>query len=220
MLVLLVASGLHGSAQQRPSRRPPTEREQERETPTEQQHERKIAELAVQESDPEALRIAVPQECARIRPDVQIHDAPDNFNPPGAPVTLSTALTNWLNTNNFPRKGYDDRRENTFFADSFRLRNCRVCYATLEVRVRHYTDIWSNDSITVGVAPFYNAPGLKFIHTGLWSPPGPNPKTLTYALPAAALNSFLMSGQMPSTLDVSMQDDTDVDYAKLSVYYH
>lgn len=208
-LVLLAATGLPGAAQQLNARKQSAE-----------QQERKIAELPTQELNPEALRIAVPRECERIRPEVQTHDVPDNFNPPGAPVALSPDLTNWLNVNNVPRKGFDDKRVNMLFADSFRLRSCRICHATLEIQVRHYKDIWTNDSITIGAAPFNSAPGVKLISTGIWTPPGTNPKVLTYALPVGALNNYLMTGPVPPFLDVVTQDDTDVDYAKLSVWYY
>lgn len=210
VLVLFVASGLPGIAQQLPARQRPTDREEER----------KIFELPPREFQPEVVAFRVPRECARIRPEIQVHDGPDNFMSPGTPVTLSPALTNWLNAHNFSRKGYDDARLNIFFADSFRLRSCRVCYATLELRVRHYQDVWTNDGITVGAAPFNTSPGVSLVSAAIWNPTTPNPKTLTYTLPAAALNSLLMTGPMPSWLDVAAQDDTNFDYAKLSVWYY
>jgi hypothetical protein len=210
VLALLVVSGLPGAAQQLPSRQQPADREEER----------KIAVMPAQELQPELVSVKVPQECERIRPEVQMHDSPDNFKPPGAPVVLNPALTSWLNVHNFPRKGYDDPRINIFFADSFKLRSCRICYATLEVSVRHYQDNWGNDGITVGAAPFNTSPGVILVNAAIWNPTTPNPKTLTYALPAAALNSLLMTGPMPPWLDVVAQDDTDLDYARLSVWYY
>jgi hypothetical protein len=211
VLILLVASGLTGTAQQ-----PTTTRQQ----PTAQQEKPLIPEPAeLRELNPEALRIAVPRECMGIRPDVQAHDVADTFNPPGAPLTLSSALAAYLSGK--PVKGYDDKRVNMIFADSFKLRNCRVCYATLEVGVRHDQDLWTNDTITVGAAPFTASPGTYFIYSGIWSPPTPNPKTLTFALPTAALNSYLFStSTVPTSLDVVAQDDTNFDYAKLSVWYY
>jgi hypothetical protein len=213
VLSLLVALGVSGTAQQ-PTQPQPREQEQQR-------LERPIPGLVLQELSPEALQVAVPQACMGIKPVVQIHDVADNFSPPGNPVSLSQALTNFLNANNWPRKGYDDKRTNMFFADSFSLKNCRVCYATLETRVRHYQDVWTNDNITIGAAPFNSSPGIALIYTGLWNPPVPNPKTLTYVLPTTALNSYLFNTPtMPTYLDVIAQDDTDFDYAKLSVWYY
>jgi hypothetical protein len=211
VLALLVASGLPGAAQQLPSRQ---------QQPADREEERKIAVMPPQELRPEVVAVKVPQECERIRPEVQMHDGPDNFKPPGNPVTLNPALTNWLNAHNFSWKGYDDPRVNIFFADSFRLRSCRVCYATLEVGVRHYQDVWGNDGISIGAAPFDTSPGVRIVNAAVWNPATPNPKTLTFALSAAALNSLLMTGPMPPWLDVAAQDDTDFDYAKLSVWYY
>lgn len=211
VFLLLVAFGLPGIAQQ------PTTRQQQ---PVQQQ-ELQIPELAIQELDSETLRIRVPRECERIKPDVQRHDIPDNFNPAGSAVTLSPALTNFLSGRNISPKGYDDPRVNRVFADSFKLGCCRICYATLEVRVKHYADLWTNDILTAGVAPFNPLPGVKFISTGIWNPPGTNPKTMTYALPTASLNSYNTSTcRSPSFLDVVAQDDTDFDYATLSVWYY
>ncbi len=158
-----------------------------------------------------------------IRPEVQTHDGADNFKPPGTPLTLSPALTSFLNGLNLTPKGYDDNHINKVFADTFRLRSCKVCFATLEVRIRHDQDIWTNDTLTVGNAPFNTSPGVNIFYTSLWSPPGTNPKSPTFVLPAAALNNYigsLMGGSAQPWLDVIAQDDTDFDYAKLSVWYY
>jgi len=213
VLSLLVALGLSGAAQQ------PREQQQSKEQ--EQRLERPMPGLVLQELSPEALNAAVPPACKGIQPVVEIHDVADKFNAPGNPVSLSPALTNFLNANNLPRKGYDDKRVNIVFADSFRLRNCRVCYATLETRIQHYQDNWTNDTITIGAAPFNSSPGVVLFYTGLWNQLVPNPKPLTYVLPTAALNNYLFTTPtMPTYLDVIAQDDTDFDYAKLSVWYY
>lgn len=209
VLILLVASGLTVTAQQQS--RP-------RQEPTVQQEKPLIPELAApRELSPEARRIAVPRECVGIRPEVQMHDVADNFNPQGTPVTLSAALAAYLSGK--PLKGYDDNRVNMIFADSFKLRSCRVCYATLELGVKHYQDIWTNDILYVQAAP-YSPNGISFIYANLWAPTDPNPKPLSFALPTAALNSYLMTGPLQPSLDVFMQDDSDVDFAKLTVWYY
>lgn len=210
VLVLLVASGLTGTAQQQPPR--------PRQEPTVQQ-ERPIIELAApRELNREAIRIDVPRECRGIRPDVQTHDVADAFKPPGASATLSPSLAAYLSGK--PVKGYDDNRVNMIFADSFKLRSCRVCYATLEVGVRHDQDIWTNDMLYVQGAP-YTPSGVSFIYAGIWNPVGTNPKPLTFALPTAALNNYLFSTSIiPGWLDVFAQDDTNFDYATLSVWYY
>jgi hypothetical protein len=218
-LAILAASGLQGVARQQEERRLPAQTPQEgRIVP---QQERPIIEIQAQPAGEEAARVAVPRECMSAKPDVQTHDVPDRFAPPGSGLSLSPTLTSYLAGLNLTPKGYDDPSVNKVFADSFRLRSCRVCYATLEVRVRYLPDAWNNDTITAGVAPF-NSPGTLFMYTGLWSLGGPNPspKTATFALSAAALNQHLMGGPVPSFLDLIAQDDTDFDYAKLSVWYY
>ncbi|HEX8723613.1 MAG TPA: hypothetical protein VF736_23555 [Pyrinomonadaceae bacterium] len=217
ILALLVASGLHGAAQQQPVRRLPTE-QQDRRVVTGQQ-ERQIIEVPAEKINPDAASVAVPRECARIRPDVQTHDTADKFAPPGSPLTLSPTLTSFLAGRNLTPKGYDDPRVNMVFADSFRLRSCRVCYATLEVGIRHDRDIWDNDTITAGIAPF-NPPGVLFMYSQLWNPAGANPKSSTFVLSTAAMNNHIMNGSMPLYMDLITQDDSDHDYATLSVWYY
>ncbi len=224
MLLLIVALSTSGIAQEQRIRQqqqqlpdcPPLEQiPDRREKPL-------ISGLAMaRELNQENLRIALPRECRGIRPDVQTHDAADNFNPPGNPVTLSPMLANYLSSLNLTPKGYDDDSYNKVFADSFKLRNCRVCYARLEVRVRHCGDLWNNDTITVGAAPFNSAPGLILSYGNIWTPPTPNPKTLSFTLSTAALNQYLSSTTtMPTFLDLITQDDSDVDQATLSVWYY
>jgi hypothetical protein len=232
VFTLLVTSTFIGTAQQTRTPRPPV-----------QQEERQLPELASQEIDPEAFRGKVPKQCKGIRPHVQTHDANDNFNPPGNPVTLSPALAAYASGK--LAKGYDDKRIDRWFFDSFKIRSCRVCYATLEVRVKHELEkqigddtgighgsdktaaltSFYNDNIIVGGAPF-SPPPLKVLSMDIWPPLNPNPpltnpKVMTFALPVNALNNYLMSGSVPPTsLDIVVQDDTDVDYVTLSVWYY
>jgi hypothetical protein len=222
VLVLLVASDSQGIAQQQTARLLPARPQQEGRTVARPQQERPIIEVQAQPVSAEAARVAVPRECGRTSPEVQTHDVPDKFTPPGSPLSLSPVLTSFLAGHNLTPKGYDDPRVNMVFADSFRLRSCRICYATLEVGVRYSQDLWINDTITAGVAPFNNAPGAIFMYGGLWNQNGanPNPKSATFALSAAALNQYVMTGSVPSFLDVIAQDDSDFDYAKLSVWYY
>lgn len=222
VLVLLVAVSLSSTAQE------PRTRPQE----PAQQEELQIKELAVQQVDAETLRIAVPPGCKGIVPVVQIHgNELDNFNTPD-PGTLSPALTGYLTGLGITPKGYDEATINKVFADSFKLKGCRVCYATLEVRVRHQPGQWSlnapnysNDTILAGAAPFTPAlPDLRFIGpAGIWTATNPNPKVVTFGIAPidiTSLNTYLGTGPMPPFLDVIAQDDTDFDYAKLSVWYY
>ena len=196
-LLLLVAFSLSGTAQQ-----PTTQVRQ----PLESQ-EPQLRELAVQELDSETLRIAVPRECAGIKPVVQTHTA----------VSLSPALASYLSGKSV--KGYNNTAVNKFFGDSFKLQSCRVCYATIAVNVQHYGDVWPNDSLTVGVAPFGS--GNVFVSGAIWAPATPNPKTITWALNPGLLNTYLMSGSLPPKyVDLVAQDDTNFHSATLSVWYY
>jgi len=196
VFLLLVAFSLSGIAQQ-----PTTQQRQ----PLEQQ-EPQLPELRVQQLSSETLRIAVPRECAGITPDVQTHNA-----------SPSAALLAYIGTH--ARKGYNNPAVNTYFGDSFKLHNCRVCYATITAKVQHGGDVWTNDSLTVGVAPF-GGPATVFVSGLIW-PPNTNPTTLTWVVPAVPLTTYLMSGSLPPKyLDVFAQDDTDFHSATLSVWYY
>lgn len=212
---LLVSLASSGIAQEQPA-------EQQRTAATAQKGELRIPELASQEPNPESVRPKVPRECAGSKPDVQTHSSS---------ATLSPALTSFLSSHNLSHKSYGDAHINTVFADSFKLRNCRVCYATLEVVVKHGAGTYqagasdfSNDTITVGVAPFTpSTPPARFVSAQIWTATTPNPKTLTYALsPPAALSNhiFTGAGTPPAYLDIVAQDDTEIVSCKLSVWYY
>lgn len=197
-LALLLSLSLSGTAQQSP-------RQQQQ---VQQQEERPQPELAVQQIDAETLRIALPRECKGIVPVVQTHNSG-----PGSP---STALLSFMGTH--ARKGFNNPAVNTYFGDSFKLKSCRVCYATIEANVEHYGDTWSNDSLTVGAAPF--GTGNRFVSAYIW-PPNTNPKTFTWVLNAALLNTYLMSGSQPPTdVDAYAQDDSNFHSLKLTVWYY
>jgi hypothetical protein len=199
LLTSIVATGLICFAQQQERPREPAQEERQ-----------PIPELQ-RLSQTQLLAVEVPRECARLKPVVQMHDVADKFTPPGTSLTLSGPLTGFLNGHGLQPKGYDDPRINKVFADSFKLGNCKVCYATLEVNVRHYGDIWSNDTLTAGAASStgFTSP---LLYTQIW-PNGPH----TYSLPPNGLNQLIFSGQ---DLDVIAQDDSDFDFMKLTVWYY
>ncbi|HEV7744096.1 MAG TPA: hypothetical protein VGO56_03780 [Pyrinomonadaceae bacterium] len=197
---LLVSLSLSGTAQQSPR--------QQQQLQVQQQEERPQPELAVQQIDAEALRIIVPPACKGLVPVVQIHNSG-----PGNP---SAALLAFMGGH--VRKGYNNPAVNTYFGDTFKIKSCRICYATIEANVEHYGDSWSNDSLTVGAAPF--GPGNRFVSAYIW-PPNTNPKTFTWVLNAALMNTYLMSGSQPPTdVDAYAQDDTNFHSLKLSVWYY
>jgi hypothetical protein len=70
----------------------------------------------------------------------------------------------------------------------------------------------------VGVAPFT----VHFAYGQIWTATMPNPKTATYSLQTtAALNNYIFNiNPPPPFVDIVVQDDTEVDYCKLSVWYY
>lgn len=183
--------------------------------PAERAEPLEVQEMSEQELVARQDLFRVPRACVGLKPVVETHDAADNFSPPGNPVTLSPELNAFVAGK--ATKGYDNPAVNTWFADSFRLRNCRVCYAVLQVRVRHYNlDTFSNDAVIAGLAP-YNNPNTNFVSVGLW----PGPQTKTYVLPTNTLNQYIMQDlPLPTYLDLRVQDDSDVDFARLLVWYY
>jgi hypothetical protein len=218
VFTFLVASTFIGTAQEKRAQQQPA-----------QQEEVQLPQLAQREQASEALSVKIPPECDKLKVDVQTHDVNDNFKPPGNPVSLSSLLSAFLSGK--PVKGYDDKRTDMIFADSFKLRSCRVCYATLEFRAQHQpgpfsatAPNYSNDNILAGAAPFTSA--LRFIGTtGIWSGSTPlitTPPVTLGITPGGLtnLNMYLATGTMPPYMDVIAQDDTDFDYMTLRVWYY
>jgi|SRR5215213_3446482 len=199
VFALLAAFGLSSNSAQQPTSRPKTIEQEEPQRP----------ELMIRQLDAETLRGAMPPECRRIKPIVQTHNN-------GTSVSPSTALLTFMGTH--AQKGYNNPAVNTYFGDSFRLQNCRVCYATIEAKVQHYADNWSNDSLTVGIAPFGS--NNVFVSGHIW-PPNTNPTTLTWVVPAGLLTTYVTTGSLPpKDVDVYAQDDTDFRSVTLSVWYY
>jgi hypothetical protein len=199
VFALLAAFGLSGSSAQQPTSRPKTIEQQEPQLP----------ELMIQQLNAETLPVAVPPECKGIKPIVQTHNSSTGVSP-------SAVLLSFMGTH--ARKGYNNPAVNTYFGDSFRLQNCRVCYATIEAKVQHYADIWNNDSLTVGVAPFGSS--NVFVSGNIW-PPNTNPTTLTRVVPAGLLTTYITTSSLPpKDLDVFAQDDTNFHSVTLSVWYY
>jgi len=111
------------------------------------------------------------------------------------------------------RKGYNNPAVNTYFGDSFKLQSCMVCYATIEAKAQHYGDVWTNDGLTAGVAPFGS--GRVFASGLIW------PTTFPWALSTGPLNAYISSPPGPGKyLDVFAQDDTNLNSVTLTVWYY
>lgn len=148
---------------------------------------------------------------------VYVHGQMDNFGGGPDPTTPSPALAAFLAP--LHPATYDVGQPNYNFGDSFQICGCKTCGGTLEIGVRktNPVDIPLNDGITVGVAPFT---GPRVVSQLVWAANDPPSKTLTINLDPAKLNEVLCA-QRTSTpwLDVYIQDDTVVDYIKLTILH-
>jgi hypothetical protein len=139
----------------------------------------------------------------------------DNFASPADPTHPSPALAAFIA--NLHPVGYDVDQPNHAFGDSFRLCACETCSARLEIRVKKtsHADNPKNDDIYVGVAPF--ATGQRIVDGRIWTTDSPEPpKTLTYDLDPAKLSALLCHEREP-WLDVYIEDDTVVDWMRLTI---
>lgn len=146
-----------------------------------------------------------------------IHGLQDNFTGGPEPTTLSPALAAFLAPLANPAT-YDYQKPNNHFGDSFQICGCRTCGGTLEIRVQRTNppNGSDNDGITVGVAPF----NAKIISAVIWAAGDPPVKTLTFNLDPGTLNDILCAQKTNSPwLDVYVQDDTTVDFIKLTILH-
>jgi hypothetical protein len=118
---------------------------------------------------------------------------------------------------------YDVPMDNGRFGDSFNLQNTRsVCYAIVQFRVKPTGDIPDNDALVFGhvdSTPAYtvvaqvNDPGaLAGIQTYALTPAG---------LAALSLQTGVNMDKAPSDsiLDVYMEDDSEIDFLRVFVWY-
>jgi hypothetical protein len=116
---------------------------------------------------------------------------------------------------------YDVPVNNGVFGDSFNLQNGRnVCHAVVSFRTRPTGDIPATDGLTIGhVGPG----GAPFNIVAQVIDPSAGPALKTYALTVAgrALLSAITSAASPldSILDVFLQDDAEIDFVRLWVWY-
>ncbi len=149
---------------------------------------------------------------------VYTHGKMDAFAPPDDPTTPSAALTAFLGAT---RSQYDTPGCNRHFGDSFPVSclRCQFCDAKVEIHLKPCAADSgpTNDDYVIGVAPF-TAAGT--IASGRIWPPGvtPSEKILVVTLPAAKLNALLCKAPRPGTLDVYVEDDTIVDWVRVTLY--
>ncbi|HEU4886278.1 MAG TPA: hypothetical protein VFV49_00220 [Thermoanaerobaculia bacterium] len=140
----------------------------------------------------------------------------DNFAGGLEPTSTSAALTAFLAAIP-PRSQYDETGCDKKFGETFRVCTCETCGGQLEIRVRRCApNAGSNDGYTIGIAPF--GPGKKVTGGTVWAPSDGLTKTLVIPLSATDLNKVLC-GNHASELDVYIQDDTIVDWMRLTLQH-
>ena len=153
---------------------------------------------------------------------------------------LSPRITNVISAKNWSVVGYDSSIADRFFIDSFRLGNCKVCYAEMTVQVRAIAGVTSdgdagNDALNILGGPDDNkspnygiSPLLQAFR--IWQTPTPPPnmpaaikgtsKTITFQIPANLLTDYIYKSNPNTPLDVLVQDDTQVRSMQISVWYY
>ena len=156
----------------------------------------------------------VPVGCTRNAS--QTIETPDNFTPPGPVPYVSPALTSFLAALPSTQQ-FDENKVDAAFGASFRIDADVVCSVQVDVGVRHgVAGGWTNDGITVGVAPFGSS-NPSFYSAVIWQAKDPSSKVLSFNLPAWQVSNYL-NGTVPP-IDVYLQDDTNVDFIKVSWTY-
>ena len=150
----------------------------------------------------------------------------DNFAAPLEPTSMSPGLAQFI-TQHYPTikpRQFDEPGCDRPFAMSCKLKKCCISYMKLEIRMKKEGCQYCNDAIYVGVAPF--AGPNMYLFNYLWcNPPcstpcntAASPITKTYVIPVAAHNAALCTPG-DRWLDIFIQDDTNIDYVKLYVWY-
>lgn len=155
---------------------------------------------------------------------------PDLFSGPDDPAYPSPNLVNYMNNQGGGIVDYDVPVHNGRFGDSFNLQNTRsVCYAVIQFRMRdngfgdatndalHIGHVENNGTFTtvaqvlfLGTPP--QTPGV--LHTYAFTPNGRNLLSLITGRDNPSTNTPL-----DSVLDIYLQDDTEIDFIMLWVWY-
>ena len=190
-----------------------------------------LLELKLPELSQEAPPVKVPQNCQNITPDVQKHGGK------GYVIEPSPALAQHLQKLAEKTKSYGEVGVDRQVVDSFKLKNCRVCHATIEYQVSQKGLGWESDTFVAAIAPFTD--GHKYFITPpnkcnanskrigcIWDKSAESDKeskTVTLEIEPSlltALNTYLATGSMPTYLDIRGEDDTTFDYITLRVWYY
>ncbi len=177
-----------------------------------------------------ATDAALKERCSRLsKADVQTK----NSNP-----SLSQRLMQVRTAKNWNVVGYNSSDYDRIFLDSFRLGNCKVCYAEMTVRVSSLNGATGdgdggNDALNILGIPDTTAPNFGYSPAlqsfRIWQPPTSAPnmpasagtsKTITFQVPANLLSEYIAKTSPNTPLDVLVQDDTAIQSMQLSVWYY
>jgi hypothetical protein len=141
----------------------------------------------------------------------------DSFAAPDDATTPSAGLLTFLGPSS---SQYDTTGCNRHFGDSFPIAaclRCKFCGGKVEIHLKPCNDSDpSNDNYVVGVAPF--GTGGTIASGRIWPTTTPAETTLVIDLPAAKLNQLFCKKKKPATLDVYVEDDTIVDWVRVTIY--
>jgi hypothetical protein len=141
----------------------------------------------------------------------------DAFATPDDPTTPSGALMTFLGPT---RSQYDTPGCNRHFGDSFPIAaclRCKFCGAKVEIHLKPCNDSDpTNDNYVIGVAPF--GVGGTIASGRIWPTGTPAETTLVIDLLADKINRLLCKHKGPRTLDVYVEDDTIVDWIRVTIY--
>ncbi|HXH90960.1 MAG TPA: hypothetical protein VNN25_05225 [Thermoanaerobaculia bacterium] len=158
-----------------------------------------------------------PTRCSVVT--VYTHGLMDSFAQPVDPTTPSPTLTTFLGA---AISRYDTASCNQHFGDSFPVGsclNCKFCGAKVEIHLKPCgSDQPGNDDYVIGVAPFGTT---QILASGRIWPTGVTPREeiLVVNIPADKLNQLFCNVRVrPPTLDVYVEDDTIVDWVRVTIY--
>ncbi len=166
--------------------------------------------------EPVDLEVTAPVQCpSQELPGGGVDDqfSTANFEPAAPSATLKARVGG-------PFVDFDSPVADTRFVHTYRLPPCKCLVgAKLEFRTRSLNLLSNNDSVNLGFSALQNFIQWSRHLTDLPAGPGP-----VYSLDLAALPivppgtvSLLSGMQMNRYLDLYIQDDTSIDYAKLKV---
>ena len=144
----------------------------------------------------------------------------DNFANNGPEMAaVSPALPAYVTSKGALTKGFDDPTENRWVVGSWALPGCRVCrdvVITLNIRRKTHQSLTGNDGIIIGAAPFVGPNVLANIKP--WVANTLLTKAVTITITMLQFNQFLLNQPTgPIWLDFRVQDDTEVDFAHLTL---